>query len=580
MNNTMQSNTRYHGTILLAVLAGLLSTALLSLIIGRHGTYATWDSIVYFNGAINLVHGNGIVQRLYDETTDRIVLSPITHYPPALSMAYAFLLRIGIPLTFVPATLNLICWPVFLGGIGVLTLRLGATPTGAALAVVLAAWTNTYLRVFEHAMSEVLFLPLLVWTMVLLAYPPEPHRFEKWRIGGATVLLALLMLTRYVGIVFPPAVLLWWALWRLYQRQHRRLIWELPLIGLSIVPLALWLLRNQLITDSMLSSHLEQSEFSFLGGVVSAIYQISQILVPAMRPLHEFATLGISWAILNPIFVGMLAFVVVGLTVLGRRLWAMRAQQGENFKPPRSPILLALAAYVSLYIFVQPFAQFYPMDERDFLVVLCLAHPWLLAAITHIWQQRAHALLAGYTVLNLLIIVVPVGLYGIPSVVSLTPPRVQDLYAYPDRASAAIQAGIPQWLIVSSYRTTTLERYYPDVMEFLRTYPRPVVIESNLDDALFYDDIYLLPPARVFKDFKFRTLEDWLENGSCQSQIDTLVIIVDQNYHNRATEPPQPAFAEYAAAVEQKCPTATGIPLEHSIIYQLPTTNGAEAARN
>jgi hypothetical protein len=155
---------------ILAICTIVVSTTLLALIVVPHGlSVHLADSFRYVTGAANLVSERGYIVDTYDPMTSTLGIRPVSHYPPLLSIGYAIFLLLGAPLLLAPSLMNLLCWVALLLGIGVLTYRLSKHPWIATLAVVTTAVTHAYLAVYTSALSEVLFLPLLVWTMVVCA---------------------------------------------------------------------------------------------------------------------------------------------------------------------------------------------------------------------------------------------------------------------------------------------------------------------------------------------------------------------------------------------------------------------------
>jgi hypothetical protein len=170
-----------------------------------------------------MLHGYGVSWQTIDVETGTLFAVQLTHYPPLLSIVYATMMWPGVPYGLTPALLTLVGWVLLLSGIGVLTYRLSGAPVAAALAVSLSAMTHAYLTTFVQVMSEPLFLPLLVWLMVILTDLPERSgRLLYVRLGAMTLLLALLPLTRYVGLLAVASVLLWWVWLRLHQHQAPR----------------------------------------------------------------------------------------------------------------------------------------------------------------------------------------------------------------------------------------------------------------------------------------------------------------------------------------------------------------------
>jgi hypothetical protein len=224
-----------------------------------------------------------------------------------------------------------------------------------------------------------------------------------------------------------------------------------------------------------------------------------------------------------------------------------------------------LAAFLALYIFVQPFLSFDPMDFRDSTTLLCLVQPWLLAALVWAFSTRTYPFLYGYIVLNLLIILVPVGRYAVPEVLVLFPPQVHDLAdRYADVQRYRIQ-GIPDWLLVRPFRMTTLEQHHPDVLALLEQFEdtEHVVVVSNAAQILFNTDAEPDPPVRHVKDFWYMTFNEWLVEGRCRASVERIVILFDWDYLRQS-------YPQDVAALEEKCPGLSPIELEHGRVYVLP----------
>jgi hypothetical protein len=170
-------------SLALAALALLVSTTLLYLVVWEHGARTTSDSSYYLSGAVNLVHGNGLVIRVMNTNYGSIGAIPFGHWMPLLSLCYATLLLAGVPYTQVPSVFSLVMWVVFLVGTGTLTYQLSRSWLRATLAIVVSSFVHAYLIIYGYAMAEVLFLPLLVWLMVILVDLHQQQR-QKRVIGS------------------------------------------------------------------------------------------------------------------------------------------------------------------------------------------------------------------------------------------------------------------------------------------------------------------------------------------------------------------------------------------------------------
>ncbi len=157
----------------------LITTYLLSLSLVPHGPKTVLnDSIIYMRTAFHLWRGEGFTMVRYEPVADTVLRFPLIHYPPLVSMLYALGLSSGLSLATVPSVITLICWVLFLAGIGVLAARLGRTPMAGAAAVLVASLTYAFWMAFQQVMSEPVFLPLLVWLMVVLMDLPVTSKVD------------------------------------------------------------------------------------------------------------------------------------------------------------------------------------------------------------------------------------------------------------------------------------------------------------------------------------------------------------------------------------------------------------------
>ncbi len=549
--------------VIVALLSFLASTTLLALIVVPHSTTVYPDTVTYMGGALNLIHGRGIYQQVYDLQHDSIIPDPITRYPPLTSMVYAALLFVGVPVAAVPSVVALIAWVCFLAGLAVLTYRLSRSLLLVALVVVLATFTESYLRVFVHGISEVLFLPLLVWLLVLLVdLPTHPNpRAISRRLLAVVVLLTLLMLTRYVGVIFAGVVVLWWIWWRLWQQRARWLKGELPLFALSGVPLLVWLLRNSMLTGGVLGKNASPSRETFQEGLLAVLQESRQIVLPtrpdALAGLREWGN-----------FEAVMPFVHLPLLILlvGVLIWRwvyLRIREDQSWlRPPRSPLLLSILAYVGLYTFVQPFFLFSPIDWRDTATLLSLTQPFVLIAAAQLFAGwRAKLVLSTYVVCSLGLVFTPIVTQGIPQALRLNPPQITNFYHDPAAMWHLRRQAVPWWLTVGPFRIATIPRHHPEVLSLLREADADTAVISNVKTVpLFYIDIERRPPVRVNYEERIVSLERWLDHGTCMPRVNVALVLLQG--HSSDEE-----LAQYAADIEAKCPALHKTTFDGSTVY-------------
>jgi hypothetical protein len=559
MRDMCRSVCRHWLAFGLAALALLLSTTLLFHVVWPHGVMMAYDTLTYLGGAISMLHGDGMSLHVADVGPGTIHTVAVTHYPPLTSALYAALMWLGVPYGLAPVVVALAGWVLLLLGIGALAYRLSGAPLAAALAVLLAGVTHASLVIFGYAMSETIFLPLLVWLMVVLDSATSAAGWSRYaRLGGAALLLALLLLTRYVGVVVFGSVLLWWVWLQLSERQARRLWVEVPLLALAALPLAGWLVRSYLMRTTFFDSHFQGTNNTFLEGVEGVIMQASQLGLPALRP----PTFPLEPS--DNVWVMMPALgYPVALLLLGGLLWQMRPRRDQLLAPPRSPLVLFVLAYLGLYTFVQPFMKFSPLDARDMVSILVLVQPWLAALLAVACAQWGTWLLAGCVVLNIGLVVWPVSKHGVPDVLSFGPLTVHDLAEHRSEAYYYMQHGVPEWLVVWNWSyTRRLETTHEEAIAFVQQFPTAAAVVSNAPYTYIHADSDA-PPTAV--PLSLAPLDTWLERGTCLPQENVALVLFDWSHLRESA-------AHYPPLIEARCPGLPAARLENSMVYRLDAT--------
>ncbi len=537
----------------IALAAVLLSTWLLYLIIWENGMWGRWDAARFLNGAVNLVHGNGITTRTYISHDDGIEPVPITHSTPLVAIVYAATMLLGLPYLSTPLVVSLVFRVLLLVATGWLAYRLSASWLAAALTVVLVSITESTFYLSMSINSETIFLPILVLVMIVLVDLNQRESEVVPRLGIAVILLTLLVLARYVGVVILAAVMLWWFWSRVYQRRFKPLLWELPMLGAAMLPLLVWLFSNrQNQRVRAFGEHFEQGNDTFIDGILGVLHSTSQIVFPFRTGfLGDLSWVEFVWHL--PI-----------LALLGYLIWRYVPRPKQLLAPHRSPILLAIAAYIALYTIVQPFMLFCPMDDRDVTTVLCLIHPWLFGMFGQIRNRWASIGLSVFVMGNVSFLVIRLALGGLSGLISLNPPALRDFSREPAEVRQQyIDQGIPAALLPIAPRTNTIQRYNPDLAAFLQQFDDLMVV-STIPNILFYTDIGHKPFVKYELKLEGSSYDGWLARGSCYPDlINTAVIISEWDFVVRERDP---------ADLRQKCPGAAYALIDHSLVYRLDQT--------
>lgn len=550
-------------SLVIALLTITISTFILYLTVWEHGVRVSPDSNTYLRTGYSFSQGQGLGMTVYQPETDTIIFMPTTHYPPLLPIAYAAGLFAGFNWYDVPALISLISWVVFLVGIGWLTYRLSHSALIAALIVFLTTITPHFWVVFLHAWSEVLFLPLLVWLMIILVDLPFQPQNGYRRLGLATVILALLMLTRYVGVFVFAAVMLWWAWWHL--RQTPKLIAGGLILSCAALPLAAWVVRNTFQSESILGHHRAASTHTFTAGLQAMASEGVSVLLPsttffALRQNYR------QESIILILFILFVALVFI--------FWQYRPKESIRlFAPHRTPIFIFLLFYVALYTVAQPFFLFWPIDIRDMTTILCLSLPCLGALLAWLPAKGwSYILISSYVAVNAVFAFGPLLTNGMPWWVSVFPPRIDDVTQM--RGAPVYRAGgLVSYLITNPPRTKTLVNNHPEMLDWLQSLDEHVVVFTNETRSL------------LFAAYPFAIAPDpaWIRNNQppdtdeiiCSSQHPMALIVFSWYGYNANAKDMQAVF-------EQKCPDLYKRDFQHSSVYlfgslQYPLVNFMES---
>jgi hypothetical protein len=159
------------------------------------------DSSYYVEGAANLLAGKGFVR-----FSGGGELKPITHFPPLFSLALAGFGLAGMDLLAGARLLITILFGLDILLVGLSIYRISRSGLFALFGALILACSDVFLGVFSFALSEPLFLTLMLVAFLVLA--------ESFARGGwvwpllAGFLLSLAYLARYAGVsLFVTALL-------------------------------------------------------------------------------------------------------------------------------------------------------------------------------------------------------------------------------------------------------------------------------------------------------------------------------------------------------------------------------------
>ena len=208
----------------------------------RFGPILFGDSIVYMQGASNLLAGNG-----YSTLLGRGEVAPIQGFPPLTSVSLALANLGHADMVQTGRWLNAILFGLNILLAGLLVFRYSRAVLPAFLAAAMLAAQTALEIVHSSVMSEGLFIFLLL--LALWASAEYFWSGKKGWLALGGILTAMCFLTRYIGLVLIPVVGVGLLFFGKQGWKYR--ILAILIFGVaSTIPVVLWFVRNQLISGS------------------------------------------------------------------------------------------------------------------------------------------------------------------------------------------------------------------------------------------------------------------------------------------------------------------------------------------
>ncbi|MBM3121012.1 MAG: phospholipid carrier-dependent glycosyltransferase [Chloroflexi bacterium] len=358
------------GILWLGALAG--GAALLTT---RHGIGLRSDSAVYVAAARNLLGGDGL-----SWLSGGGEVRPMTFYGPLLSLVLAGAEGIGLDGIAFARWLNALWLTLDVVLVGELARRMTRSIGFGLVAALIVAGTGELLRVHVWLMSEPLFAPLVLGSVLALTAFFE-GRNRAWLVLSALG-VGLAALTRYAGLGLPLAGAA--MLWIDPQSTWRRRLSEASLmLALGLGPSALWMARGVLLTGQT-----GGRSFGFSLGLWPEIR--NQAFAIAM---NWFAPLRLVEIIMARPHLVALLVSLAGLAVAV--LIAMLLRRSVRLAAVTDPrlsgtvlLLFSLAAFLSVVFAAALFSRPTPdVDERVLSLAYLMLCPLLAALLAWLWGR-------------------------------------------------------------------------------------------------------------------------------------------------------------------------------------------------
>jgi len=200
------------------------------------------DSIAYIAGARSMLAGNGYREAWLASN------GPVTHFPPGFSSVLAFLGLFGLDPLRGARFLNAILFGLNAGLLGILGWRMTPSLTAGFVLSGLLILSGEMLQVHAVAMSEPLFIFLMLLSIWMFDLYFERHNHWLWLVACACF-TGMAYLTRYAGLALVATFIV--ALVLLHSDWQRRIRSSVIFIA-GFLPWALgWAVRNRIVADNI-----------------------------------------------------------------------------------------------------------------------------------------------------------------------------------------------------------------------------------------------------------------------------------------------------------------------------------------
>ncbi len=351
------------------------------------------DSLVYVGAADSITAGKGVRTIASHYTPLTAAGAPLTIFPPAYPLLLSMSARLTRDRLASAKWLHAFIYGATVFVIGMLAYVGTGGSIAAALASILLFQTSARVfDVFTMAWSDSPFMLLCLLAVLLLIW--HIARPTVWLLLAAAAAASAVTLTRYVGVVILPPMVLTILLLKTAPLKHR--IRDSLILGVvASLPLALWFVRNLLVansaTERALSFHLISK-----ADILVMMNSLALFWVPFPGSL-------VFKIVLLAIAGGFLLYVTI--IALATRKWK---QQERDIS--LAMIVLSASFAVSYVVFMLTYNTFVSpqadLDVRDlcpffvFLNVLAVTAVYRAAAVRRMLWIGFLAVLVPWATLN------------------------------------------------------------------------------------------------------------------------------------------------------------------------------------
>ncbi len=233
---------KYHTFFYIVFLLLILAAGVWALIYATpYGPGLINDSVVYIGGAENILAGNG-----YSRTSGGGEIKPLTVNVPLYSYTLAAVAKTGPDLINAGWLISLAC--LVLNGLlsALLAIRLTGSEVWSLISALLVISSDSILRAHSFALSEPLFIKLMLVSLLILSHAVEK---KSWYLPAAAGLaVSLAYMTRYIGLsLLATGVVAFFLFSPDWKERIRKIAW---FSGFGLLGGIAWFARNLMVSGT------------------------------------------------------------------------------------------------------------------------------------------------------------------------------------------------------------------------------------------------------------------------------------------------------------------------------------------
>lgn len=306
---------KYHPVLFWGTLILILAAGVAALVYATpHGPGLINDSVVYIGGAENIRAGHG-----YSRTSGGGEIKPLTVNVPLYSYTLAAVASAGVSMIKAGWLISLFCFALNGMFSALLVMKLTRSRLWAVVGAVFVVTSESVIRAHTFALSEPLFITLMLASLLALLYALERH--EWYFTAAAGVLVSLTYLTRYIGLsLLATGVAAFFVFMPTWKSRFIKIGWFLLF---SLLGGLAWVARNMMVSGTAANRSLLYHPLTS-DKLREGTQTLLSFLFPERLNLYEhFPRLSDSFAI----------SLIIALVVLVYIFWRLGKMNEEKTQP-------------------------------------------------------------------------------------------------------------------------------------------------------------------------------------------------------------------------------------------------------